>query len=106
MAAHRVQERVRIIADTVLEHRLDILQVGDVARGVAPHQHQIGVLPRRDRTDAMRQAKTGCAVERADADLSAPDPKRTSGYNSFKAEIGFDPLSERHLQRERHPDRR
>jgi len=47
-SAYGVDQLGRVVADAVLEHRLDLLDVGDVGRGVAVDHHQVGLFAGSD----------------------------------------------------------
>src|SRR5574337_1756515 len=65
---HRFQQRLRVVADAVLEHGFDVFDVIDVTRGIAFHDDQVGILARGDRTDAVLQSQIERAVATGDAD--------------------------------------
>jgi hypothetical protein len=54
-STYRSQECLRIIADAIFEDHLDCLDISDFLRGVAPYEHQIGILAELDRTDPVGQ---------------------------------------------------
>src|ERR1700726_4758430 len=66
-STYRSQECLRIIADAVLEDRLDRLDLSNLLRWVASYEHQIGILAHLDRTDPVGQPQIRRTVECADA---------------------------------------
>src|ERR1041385_1603575 len=64
----RREELLRIEANAVLEHDLDVLDVGDPGRRVALDHDQVGVLADGDAADAVLAAEVLRAVERRDLD--------------------------------------
>jgi len=67
-AAHRLDELRRVEPDALLEHQLDVLDVGDGLRGIALHHDQIGPLARGHRADLPLLAEEARAVPAGDGD--------------------------------------
>src|ERR1700738_4550847 len=67
-AAHRLDQLRGVVADAVLEDGLHFLDVGDLDRGIAAHDDQVGELAGHKRADAVRLAEEGGAVGGGDVD--------------------------------------
>src|SRR6202050_1812498 len=66
LASHAVDQLFGIVADAGLEHRLDVLDVGNVRGRIAFDQNEVGLFARRERADAIPLAEINRAVFRAD----------------------------------------
>src|SRR5579864_3494518 len=66
--AHGVDQLRRIVSDAVLEHELDVFDVGDAHRRIAFDDDEIGVLARRDRTEVVGPSQELRTVQSRDAD--------------------------------------
>ena len=76
---HGVEQQRRIVADAILEHGFDFLDIRDLPRRVAVDHDQVGILTWLDRTDLQVEPEVDCAVERADPDrLDGEKPALTS----------------------------
>src|SRR5688572_19667456 len=60
---HGLDQLLRIVTNPILEHDLDLFDISNVRCGVSFHDHQIRLLPGRDRADACVFAQELCAVE-------------------------------------------
>ena len=78
LASYALDQFVRVIADSVLEHRLDVLDVFDLLGGIALDQNEVRILAGCEGTDAILLAEIGRAIRGPDLD----------GFN--RGESGFD----------------
>src|SRR5690242_996396 len=67
-----------VVGHPLLEHELHLLDVPDLLRWIAAEHHEVGLLSRRDGTDAVGASEVGRAIQGADADRlerreAAPD---------------------------------
>src|SRR5688500_6679021 len=60
---HRLNQLLRVVANTVFENYFNLLDVGDSSSWISFHYHQNGLLPRCDRTNARIFAKKLCTIE-------------------------------------------
>src|SRR6185312_12830344 len=65
---HGCDQLRRVVADPLLEHDVDVLEVGDARGRVAVQHDEVGLLAYCDGTDFRRASEKGRAVERADLD--------------------------------------
>ena len=65
---HRCDQLRRVVADALLEHRLDLADVADRRRRIAVDHDQVGLLADRDAADALVAAEILRAVQRRDRD--------------------------------------
>src|SRR5205823_14709453 len=65
---HRLEQLRGVVADAVLEHDPDVLDIADPARRVALDDDEVGVLAAGDAADAILLAGIDRAVERGDLD--------------------------------------
>src|SRR5260221_1041649 len=76
VAFHGIEQLSGVVADTVFEDDLDVLDVRDVDGRIAFHHHEIGVLPGRNRADPILAAEKARAVQRRDANgLDRREPR-------------------------------
>ena len=70
-ALHRLEDLRRVVADSLLEHQLDVLHVLDPCGRVTADDDEIGLLPSRDAPDPCVAAE----VSRAAAAFKKKSPK-------------------------------
>src|ERR1051326_3334454 len=66
LALHRLNKLFRIPTYSILEHQLDVFDIADVGGRIALHQHNIGLLARRQRPDAVTFTQKLRAIQRCD----------------------------------------
>src|SRR2546422_9203126 len=60
---HRLNQLLRVIADTILEDDFDLLDVADIGGGVSFHHHQVGLFAGSEGADMRVLTKKPGAVE-------------------------------------------
>src|SRR5262245_25464177 len=68
LAAHRLDEPGRVVADAVLEHDLDVLDVGDALRRISLHEDEVGAASLPQGAEVRLPAHEAGPVLRRDLD--------------------------------------